>query len=88
MKKRNQEKVVKIFATVIILIMIFQVFLPLFSSATLNSDSTTANVTATASTEETQLGTTVATSTPTQPVTVTTTPVTAPTTTTTSAAQK
>jgi len=44
MKKRTQEKVAKIFAFVVILIMVFQVLLPLFTSTGLNSKSTTANV--------------------------------------------
>lgn len=36
MKKRTQEKVAKVFALVVVLIMVFQVLMPLFDSATLN----------------------------------------------------
>lgn len=80
MKKRTQEKVAKIFALVVILIMVFQVLLPLFNSVTVNSNSTTASVTATPSAQETQLpaGTVKVSGTPNTPVTVTTTPVTTP----------
>lgn len=45
MKKKHQEKVVKVFALIIVLIMLFQVLMPLFNSLTINSNATTANVT-------------------------------------------
>ena len=46
MKKKHQQTVVKVFALVIVLIMLFQVLMPLFNSLTINSSATTANVTA------------------------------------------
>jgi len=45
MKKRNQERIAKIFAVVVVLIMVFQVLLPLFNSVTLNSSTASADVT-------------------------------------------
>jgi hypothetical protein len=54
MKKRTQEKVAKIFALVVILIMIFQVLLPLFNSGAIVGNAKT-SVTATTQPVETNL---------------------------------
>jgi len=77
MKKRNQERVAKIFALVVILIMVFQVLLPLFNSVNTNSQSAAASVTAQPTDATPPAATTVKTA-PTEPVTVTTTPVITP----------
>ncbi len=41
MKAKNKEKVAKIFALVVVLVMIFQVLLPLFSSSVLSDTQAT-----------------------------------------------
>lgn len=45
MKKRTRQRIAKVFAFIVVLIMIFQVVLPLFNSGVINTQTTAANVT-------------------------------------------